>query len=153
MPSPVDPADQAIAAAFALFQRKDYQSARRHLEGIDQPQALHLLALVEKNDGNPVRALELLNLAAEQLPNDADIANNQGNVAVQLGDAPAAESAYWRALRLRPGFAEAGTALGRMLINQSRWDDAAALYSELMRRHSAAGCRPLRVGYRNVGNR
>ncbi len=57
-----------------------------------------------------------------------------GVAAQHQGDAGAAEAALRRALALAPGFAQAEEALGRLLIDLARWDDAAALYADVLAR-------------------
>lgn len=141
-------AEQAIAAAYAAFRSQNFAAARRLLAGFQHPQALHLLALIEKNDGNPELALRLLNKAQGLHPDDPEIANNLGNVLRDLGDRPGAERAYRQARQLRPGFTAPGTALGRLLIDQERWDEAHALYDELGREDPAS--LPVRYGKATV---
>jgi tetratricopeptide (TPR) repeat protein len=50
----------------------------------------------------------------------------------QLEQPDAAEQAFRRALVLRPGFIQARTALGRLLIELKRWDDAVPVYQQLL---------------------
>lgn len=139
---------EALAAAFAAYRRKDFAAARRQLEDVNHVQALHLLGLVERGDGNPRRAAELLQRAARLLPQDADVANNFGNVLRQLGDDTGAESAYRRALSLRANFEEPATSLGRLLIDQQRWPEAKLHYETLLA-HDANSL-PARYGYATV---
>lgn len=48
------------------------------------------------------------------------------------GELTAAESAYQRAVELQPGLTHASAALGRMLIDQERYQDAAPVYEQLL---------------------
>ncbi len=57
-----------------------------------------------------------------------------GVAAQHQGDAGAAEAALRRAIALAPDFAVAEDALGRLLIDLARWDDAAAVYAGLLER-------------------
>ncbi len=122
---------QAIAAGHAAWKSGNYALARRQLESIAHPQAIHLLALIEKDAGNLQAARSLLERAAAASPNDAEIANNQGNVARLLGDDAAAETAYRRALELVPNFVQAGIGFGRLLIDRKRWEEADRMYARL----------------------
>jgi len=98
---------------------------------LSDPQALHLLGIVEKQQGHLEKAANLFARAAEALPNDADLANNRANLFRQLGDDDAAEASYQRALKLRPDFVTAATALGRLHIDHERFADAEAVYQRL----------------------
>ena len=131
-----DVINQTIASAYAAFQRGDLNTARRLLEPLSDPNALHLLGLVEKREGRLDVAAALLDRASESLPDDADIANNLGNLYRELGDDTAAEAAFRKALEKRPGFVQAATGLGRLYIDAERYADADALYRELMPKES-----------------
>ncbi len=50
----------------------------------------------------------------------------------QLDQRDVAEQAFRRALALQPEFTQARTALGRLLIELERWEDAALVYVDLM---------------------
>lgn len=127
----MDRINQAIQAGYAAFQRGAFDEARRVLAGIDHPNAIHLLGLVEKRAGNPDRAARLLERAATMNPRDPEIANNRALIARDIGQADLAEAEFRRALELRPGFAQASTGLGRLLIDQERWQDARDIYETL----------------------
>jgi len=108
-------AEQAIAAAYAAFQRKDYATARQHLTGVKHPQAVHLLGLVEKGAGHYEAAKTVLEEAARLSPKDPEIVNNQGLLARLMGDFPLARTLFVRALSLKPDFRSARLSLGRTL--------------------------------------
>jgi len=140
--------NKALQAGYDAFQRGDFIAARQKLSRFDHPKAVHLLALVEKAAGNPDAAESLFARAAKGDPDDPEIANNQGVLAMQMGQLPKAEKAFRRALTIRPNFQQAATGLGRLLIGARRWDDAAAVYGPLL---AASPQDPtVRYGYASV---
>jgi tetratricopeptide (TPR) repeat protein len=124
--------NQALQAGYAALQRGDVQTARKLLRPHKHAKALHLLALVEKAAGELGAADVLLRKASKADPHDPEIANNRGVLAMQLGKPAAAEKAFRRALDLQPTFVQAGTGLGRLLLDAHRWSDAADVYESLL---------------------
>jgi tetratricopeptide (TPR) repeat protein len=124
--------NQALQAGYAAFQRGDYAVARQALSAFDHPKAVHLLALVEKADKRFDTAARLFDKAAGGDPNDPEIANNQGVLALQMGRDSDAEGAFKRALAINPEFQQAATGLGRLYLNARRWDEAAEVYNALL---------------------
>ncbi len=120
-------AEQAIAAAYSDFKRGSFDAARARLSGIAHPQAIHLLGLVEKGAGRLSEARALLERAAALDPENHEIANNQGRLALQMGDLSAAEAAFRRALDLKGDFYTAAIALGRTLSELGRHPEALAV--------------------------
>lgn len=123
---------RALEAGFTAYQQGELAAARRHLEGVEHFKGVHLLALVEKKAGNLEAAAGLLLRAAAAAPQDHDIAYDQGRVARQLGLFADAEESFHRALKLKPGFAQAGIGLGRLLIEREHWQEAKKLYDGLI---------------------
>ena len=140
--------NQALQAGYAAFQRGDLDAARTSLTGFSHPKAVHLLALVEKAAGHFDVAETLFANAAKSEPNDPEIANNQAVLAMRLGQTAKAETAFRRALAIKPDFQQAETGLGRLLIDSKRWDDAAAIYGPLLAR--APQDVAVRYGYATV---
>ncbi|MGI9235861.1 MAG: tetratricopeptide repeat protein [Woeseiaceae bacterium] len=134
---------QAIQAGYAAFQRGAFAEARRHLQPVGHPKAIHLLGLVEKSDGNLPKAVELLQRAATLDSQDPEIANNLALVAQSSGRFDLAESEFRRAIKIRPDFHQAASGLGRLLIDLERWPEALSVYEQLL---SAA---PTNVGLRH----
>jgi len=120
-----------LKAGYAAFQRSAYAEARRYLQFINHPKAVHLLGLVEKADGNLREAAELLQRAAKLDPADAEIANNLALTAVDYGQFELAESEFRRAITLRLDFPQAATGLGRLLIELERFEEALEIYQAL----------------------
>ena len=117
-------AEQAIAQGYAAFKRKDFAGARAALSGVNHPQAIHLLGLVEKGAGNYPQASALLGHAAELDPQNPEIANNQGLLARLTNELQVAETAFRRALELKPDFQSARLSLARTLSGLGRVDEA-----------------------------
>jgi tetratricopeptide (TPR) repeat protein len=135
---------RAIRAGHAAFQRGALADARRHLQSVDHPKAIHLLGLVEKNDGNLQSATALLKRAASLDPQDAEIANNLALVAQSGGHLDLALSEFRRAIKIRPSFHQAMSGLGRVLIDLERWPEALSVYEQLSK--SAPGNVVVRYG-------
>ena len=123
---------QAIQSSYKALQRGAFADARRYLEGLDHPKAIHLLALVEQKAGDVQKAAELLEKAADMDPGDAEIANNRAVLARDTGQTGLAESEFRRALECNPTFLQAAIGLGRLLIDSERWQDAAGVYDKLL---------------------
>lgn len=136
--------NQVIQAGYSALQRGAYSEARRHLQSINHPKAIHLLGLVEKSDGNLEEAIKLLKRAAHLDPTDPEVANNFALLARDSAQPELAESEFRRAIKLRPDFMEAKTALGRLLIDTEKWQDALAVYESLMQ--SVPHSVPVRYG-------
>ena len=128
----MDRLNKALQTGYAALQRGELNAARTALTDFSHPKAVHLLALVEKADGNIDAAESLFENAAKSDPNDPEIANNQAVLAMQMGRASIAEKAFRRALVIKPDFQQAATGLGRLLIDSERWDDASAVYGPLL---------------------
>ena len=127
----MDKLSSVLQAAHAAFQRGEFAEARRLLKKITHPKALHLLALVEKADGEPQKALQLLQRAAAKDSRDPEIANNLATVAQDLGQLDLAETEYRRALHMRPDFLPAALALGRLLTGLERYQLAFDVYQNI----------------------
>jgi tetratricopeptide (TPR) repeat protein len=128
----MDKLSQAIKSGHAAFKRGSFAEARRHLQSIDHPKAIHLLGLVEKSAGNPQKAIELLQRAASLDPHDAEIANNLALVAQSGGQLNLALSEFRRAIKIRPNFHQAMSGLGRVLTELERWPEALSVYEQLL---------------------
>jgi Flp pilus assembly protein TadD len=104
----------------------------------DQPQVLNYLGYSWTEQGrNMVRARQMIERAAAQLPNDGSIADSLGWVVLRQGDVPAAVRHLERAVELEPGDAtinahlgDAYQAAGRSLEAQFQWRRALTLKPE-----------------------
>ncbi|MEO1643063.1 MAG: tetratricopeptide repeat protein, partial [Pseudomonadota bacterium] len=114
----------AIQKGYQAYQRGDLATARSVLQTVQHPQAWHLLGLVERKAGQYSRALDWLAKAEGADRRNPEIANNQGRVSLDAGQAAEAEAFFRRALSLRPNWEPALTGLGKALNVQKRWKEA-----------------------------
>lgn len=125
--------EAAIAKGFAAYKRGDMHSARAVLETLDHPHAWHIMGLIERRLGNFSQAQEWLNKAAAVDPQNPEIPNNQGRVAMDTGLLDAAEAHFARALALRPDWDVALSGLGQALNARKKWDEALPVWRKLLR--------------------
>ena len=97
------------------------------------PQAWHLLGLVERASGRYAQAMSWLERAQKRDPQNPEIANNQGRVALDAGDHGSAEAHFRRALKLRPDWSPALSGLARSLNKQDRWRDAYPVWVSVLK--------------------
>lgn len=93
-----------------------------------EPNALHLMGVVQLMNGERGEAAETLKRAVAIDANNAEIHSNLASALKACGQAEEAEQSYRRALRLKPGFAQAHYNLGNLLKSQGREDEAIAEY-------------------------
>ena len=99
--------------------------------------ALHLLGIIDAQQGRLPQAVQRLQEAARQSPRNAEIALNLGNALLGYGQGDKALDAYRASLALRPDFTEARAALlraieriGRFLQTEGRGGEAIPLWRE-----------------------
>jgi tetratricopeptide (TPR) repeat protein len=122
----------ALAAAVDHHQagRLDRAEALYHsiLRAVpDQPDALHLLGVLDGQSGRAAFALRRLQMAVAARPGDGDFLSDLGLTLRSVGATDQAAMAFARALRLEPGLAEAAYNLGNLRLE--RGDAAAAAES------------------------
>lgn len=93
-----------------------------------EPNALHLMGVVQLMNGLRGEAAETLKRAAASDSNNAEIHSNLASALNACGQAEDAEESYRRALRLRPGYPQAHYNLGNLLRQQGRLEEAVAEY-------------------------
>lgn len=120
-----------IQKGYNAYQKGELNAARDWLDGVNSPQAFHVLGLVERRSGRLEAAAIALAEAARQDPHNHEIANNQGRVALDANDAQQAETFFQTALALRPGWLPAIEGLARSLNAQHRWQDALRFWHHL----------------------
>ncbi len=124
--------EKIISTAYQAHQKGDAAKARKLLARRKEPQALHILGLVERKAGNYERAAFLLSKAAAALKkagqHDHDLSRNQGLVARQRGLADHAERFFRQSVARQPDFLPGWISLGRLLLDLSRWGEALAVY-------------------------
>lgn len=98
---------------------------RRVLDNVpDQPNALHLLGMIESERGNPARGAELIQKSLQWLGEVPEPHVDLGNVLRAIGKRDEAAESYRRALALRPDFALAHACLGGLLGEMGRFEAA-----------------------------
>lgn len=92
----------------------------------DETDAIHLLALIRRRQGDATESLSLFESCIERAPARADIRANYGNLLSALGQNEEAIDAYRRALQQDPGFRPARLALARQLLSAGAFEQARA---------------------------
>lgn len=98
-----------------------------------EPKASQGLALIALHTGHASAAVELLQVAAIGLPEDASIATHLGLAFASARDIGSAESCYRKALELSPNYADAHLNLANLLLESGRTDEAAEEYETAIR--------------------
>ncbi len=111
-----DPA-RAVAIYTEVLQLRPHDAAIRG-------NAFHLLALIAHAQGNNEDALELLEGALEEAPNEANFYHSAGVVLRAQDRDDDAVGYFARALELDPGRALSHTALGNVLKAKGKFEDA-----------------------------
>ncbi len=124
--------EAGIAKGFAAYKRGDMHSARAILETLNHPQAWHILGLVERRSGNFPKALQWLEKAAKADPQNPEIPNNQGRVALDAGMSALSERHFRGALALRPGWQTAMSGLAESLNAQRKWYEAETAWAKVL---------------------
>ena len=96
----------------------------------DNVDALHLLGVIECQEGDASRAAELIGHAVALRPGFADAHSNLSVALKDLGRLDEAVAACHKALAINPGLAEAYSNLGRALKDQGRLDEAVAAQNQ-----------------------
>ncbi len=114
-------ASDRLDSALDQHRKGDLKTAARLYESIlrEQPHhadALHLLAVVHIQTGEPTRAIPLMQKALAIRPDTPTFLNTLGNAAAAMGDTVQAITAYRRALALQPSYAEGHVNLGVALM-------------------------------------
>ena len=100
------------------------RSGENFFQWPQHPGVLQYFGILRLQQGAGDEALELLERALEQLPKDADLRNNYGNVLRQMERWPEALAAYQKAVELAPDHADVHNNLGLMYRRQGQLDNA-----------------------------
>ncbi|MCG5238243.1 tetratricopeptide repeat protein [Azospirillum doebereinerae] len=98
----------------------------------DQPDALHLLGVLDGQDGRQGLALRRLRLAVAARPDDADTLNDLALTLRAAGQAGRAAGALGRALRLEPALPQAAYNLGNLLRDGGDPEGAVGWYRQAL---------------------
>lgn len=90
----------------------------------EHPDALHLLGVLQAQQGRQAEAHALISRAVAVRPAEAMFRNNLGNVAIELGRFDEAERHYMEAIELAPDRVDALNNLGVLLSRQGKSDAA-----------------------------
>lgn len=94
-----------------------------------EPNALHLMGVVQLINGDRDEAAAYLRRAAANDANNAEVHSNLGSALRACGLAAEAEESFRLAVRLSPSNAQAHFHLGNLLREQNRFEEAVAAYT------------------------
>ena len=133
-----DSPDELRNEAYRLYQAGDQAGAERLCHQLLQQQprnfeAIHLLGAIAQGSGDFERAISLFSQAGELAPDNAVIANAQGEACFTLGRREEARVCFQRALLLRPTYERAHNNLGRLLHSCGELTAHKACFAEAIR--------------------
>ncbi|MFD1625608.1 tetratricopeptide repeat protein, partial [Azospirillum griseum] len=102
----------------------------------DQPDALHLLGVLDGQSGRQAAARRRLRLAVAVAPQDGDFLSDLALTLRAAGEADRAAQGFARALRLDPDLAEAAYNLGNLWLERGDAAAAAGLYRHALARRA-----------------
>jgi tetratricopeptide (TPR) repeat protein len=149
---------RALQQAHALLQRGQLDQAAAACEQLlrampDLPDALQLLALVQKRRGEYTKAEQLMQRSVDLRPGHADYRVNLGNLRMAAGRPRDAVEAYRAALAIDPGLRLANLGLVRALLGAGENVEAEQLARRLIERQprDAEAWKELGVALRALG--
>ncbi|WP_281299695.1 MULTISPECIES: tetratricopeptide repeat protein [unclassified Iodidimonas] len=90
----------------------------------DQPDALQLMGLVKRGQGDQIAAIEFFQRSLAMNPAQPHVLNNLGNALLASARRDEAVAAYRRAIALNADYADARLNLGRLLLDDGHLDEA-----------------------------
>jgi tetratricopeptide (TPR) repeat protein len=137
-PQATDRALTYRALAWAMFNRKKYDAARRFLQQStqaqpDSPETFYLSGLTYIAENRPGAALSLIQSNLRNTPNWAEGYAVGGELAAIAGHKSEAETYFKKAVSLNPKLMPAWQALGLVLSAQSKYDAALDAFNEVLR--------------------
>lgn len=135
--NPVHDPDAALQLALAQHQRGELDRARLAYRAIldtvpEHANALHLLGVVERQQGRPLEAANLIGRAIAIEPRQATMHANLGAAWQDLGQPDRALASYDAALALTPGYALAWSNRGNSLRQLGRLEEACTSYARAL---------------------
>ena len=126
-------ADQAYATAMGHYNAGRFREAEVLLERVlaavpDQPQALHMLAIVMHHLGRGTGGIEVMRHAIDLRPDDAGLRSNLGAMLAGSGDLDGGIVELRKAVALNPDLADGHNNLGNALKRQGNAEQAIAEY-------------------------
>jgi tetratricopeptide (TPR) repeat protein len=127
-----------LEQALSLHKANEISQAKQLYELIlnDDPNnfdALHLLGIVEHQQKNHKRAINLIRTAISVNPYYADAYNNLGNAEKEEGLADSAVKSFKKAIELNPKHADAYSNLGNIFNKITQFESALNCYNEALR--------------------
>ncbi len=106
------------------------------------PTALQLSGLLHSQRGEYGRAIELMRESLQQMPQQAEVANNLGNALSLCDRLEEANESYLQAIKLYPDYADAWRNLGLCYLRQQSYDEAEKSFQRCLEIHpgDAAAC-------------
>ena len=134
-PAAADDPEAALRQAIGYLQSNRMDLAARDLQALvdrhpGDPRALQLLGVVNFEQGNPDRALELLSNAVRLAPDYAEAQHNFGLVLSSLGQYESAAGALRKATELEPGDGDIWLNQGNALRALGQFEAAAEAYGK-----------------------
>ncbi len=122
-----------LQAALTRHQAGDLTAARAGYQAVlarqpEQADALHLLGVLEDQQGRHAEAVALIRRAIAASPLAPGFHCNLGNALLAMGDSDGAAAAYREACALNPGDAEPLYNLANLLRNARKLDEAEAAF-------------------------
>ncbi|WP_114857485.1 tetratricopeptide repeat protein [Azospirillum brasilense] len=99
----------------------------------DQPHALHLLGVLDGQQGRPGEAMARIRRAIASAPDIADFHANAGKLVLAMGRTDEAAALHRRALTLRPGHPDALAGLAPLLAEGPPTDEAVSVLRQCLR--------------------
>ena len=96
------------------------------------------LAVLYGKQGETEKARTEFQKALQEKPHDADLFNDFGYFQYQLGESAAAEKSLRQALALEAGNKRAWVNLGKVLVQQHRYEESCEAFSQVVRPAQAA---------------
>lgn len=115
---------EAYRVGTEAFSAGQFEVALRHLQSIQQAQALHLAAVSAQKLNRQDVAEDLYRKALNLGPTDPNIANNYGHFALGQGDYALALGLFERALKQAPNLAAALIGVAKVHAAQKHWGNA-----------------------------
>ncbi|BBO79777.1 hypothetical protein DSCO28_03430 [Desulfosarcina ovata subsp. sediminis] len=130
----------AIVRAIGYHRNGEKKAARQIYRQIlekepDNPDALHLLGVLDFDDGDCAGAICRIQRAIAINPRQAEYYYNLANALLDSGEPVGAEVAYRRAVEIDQGFSEAYCGLGNALFHQGRYTPAKTSYRKALGRN------------------
>jgi len=129
---------QALQQANNLYLQGHLQQAEQVCQNVlvrypRQPDALHIIGLLEKDRGSFERALQLFQKGLKKAPKHVHLLNSAGLVEGQLGNFAKAEVYFRQVLKFDPGHFQARYNLGNLFDTQHEYPKAKRLYREVIK--------------------